>query len=141
MLNTYYFVPHPLFISYHFIYSIHLIMGNEKSRKLNETLAWNQHTDILSKKISRAIGGSTQVKRFVSKYTRFVFIRTIFIRKWGWKCSKFKNMLRTYRGWVKANNILLGCCTEWYKYPRGGTWVRFCWVCAAGLSEPPPHAL
>ena len=20
-----------------------------------------------------------------------------------------------------------------------GTWVRFCWVCAAGLSEPPPH--
>ena len=25
--------------------------------------------------------------------------------------------------------------------PRGGggTWVRFCWVCAAGLSEPPPH--
>ena len=21
----------------------------------------------------------------------------------------------------------------------GGTWVRFCWVCAAGLSEPPPH--
>ena len=22
----------------------------------------------------------------------------------------------------------------------GGTWVRFCWVCAAGLSEPLPHA-
>ena len=21
----------------------------------------------------------------------------------------------------------------------GGTWVRFCWVCAAGLSEPLPH--
>ena len=20
--------------------------------------------------------------------------------------------------------------------PRGGTWVNFCWVCAAGLSEP-----
>ena len=22
---------------------------------------------------------------------------------------------------------------------EGGTWVRFCWVCAAGLSESPPH--
>ena len=21
----------------------------------------------------------------------------------------------------------------------GGTWVKFCWVCAAGLSEPLPH--
>ena len=21
----------------------------------------------------------------------------------------------------------------------GGTWVNFCWVCAAGLSEPVPH--
>ena len=21
----------------------------------------------------------------------------------------------------------------------GGTWVNFCWVCAAGLSEPLPH--
>ena len=25
------------------------------------------------------------------------------------------------------------------KYPGGGTWVNFCWVCAAGLSEPLPH--
>ena len=24
--------------------------------------------------------------------------------------------------------------------PRGGgTWVNFCWVCTAGLSEPLPH--
>ena len=23
--------------------------------------------------------------------------------------------------------------------PIGGTWVNFCWVCAAGLSEPLPH--
>ena len=23
--------------------------------------------------------------------------------------------------------------------PRGVTWVNFCWVCAAGLSEPLPH--
>ena len=22
---------------------------------------------------------------------------------------------------------------------EGGTWVRFCWVCAVGLSESPPH--
>ena len=22
---------------------------------------------------------------------------------------------------------------------EGGTWVNFCWVCAAGLSEPLPH--
>ena len=22
---------------------------------------------------------------------------------------------------------------------EGGTWVNFCWVCAAGLSEPQPH--
>ena len=22
---------------------------------------------------------------------------------------------------------------------REGTWVNFCWVCAAGLSEPLPH--
>ena len=22
---------------------------------------------------------------------------------------------------------------------RGVTWVNFCWVCAAGLSEPLPH--
>ena len=21
----------------------------------------------------------------------------------------------------------------------GGTWVKFCWVCAAGFSEPLPH--
>ena len=25
------------------------------------------------------------------------------------------------------------------KLPGGGTWVNFCWVCAAGLSEPLPH--
>ena len=24
-------------------------------------------------------------------------------------------------------------------HPRGGTWVHFCWVCAAALSEPLPH--
>ena len=24
------------------------------------------------------------------------------------------------------------------KEPGGDTWVRFCWVCAAGVSEPPP---
>ena len=23
--------------------------------------------------------------------------------------------------------------------PGGGTWVKFCWVCAAGFSEPLPH--
>ena len=23
--------------------------------------------------------------------------------------------------------------------PRGGTWVKFCWVCAAGISEPLSH--
>ena len=23
--------------------------------------------------------------------------------------------------------------------PIGDTWVNFCWVCAAGLSEPLPH--
>ena len=22
---------------------------------------------------------------------------------------------------------------------KGGTWVQFCWVCAAGFSEPLPH--
>ena len=25
------------------------------------------------------------------------------------------------------------------KKPRGATWVNFCWVCAAGLSEPLLH--
>ena len=25
------------------------------------------------------------------------------------------------------------------EYSRGGTWVNFCWVCAAGNSEPLPH--
>ena len=24
------------------------------------------------------------------------------------------------------------------KKPRGVTWVNFCWVCAAGISEPTP---
>ena len=24
-------------------------------------------------------------------------------------------------------------------FARGGTWVQFCWVCAAGLSELLPH--
>ena len=24
-------------------------------------------------------------------------------------------------------------------FPGGGTWVKFCWVCAAGISEPLPH--
>ena len=24
-------------------------------------------------------------------------------------------------------------------FPREGTWVNFCWLCAAGLSEPLPH--
>ena len=28
--------------------------------------------------------------------------------------------------------------TEQY-FPGGVTWVNFCWVCAAGLSEPRPH--
>ena len=23
--------------------------------------------------------------------------------------------------------------------PTGDTWVNFCWVCAAGVSEPLPH--
>ena len=22
---------------------------------------------------------------------------------------------------------------------EGGTWIRFCWVCAAGISDPRPH--
>ena len=26
-----------------------------------------------------------------------------------------------------------------YSLYSGGTWVTFCWVCAAGLSEPLPH--
>ena len=28
---------------------------------------------------------------------------------------------------------------QWRKFPRGVTWVNFCWVCAASLSEPLPH--
>ena len=27
----------------------------------------------------------------------------------------------------------------WLKTSQGGTWVNFCWVCAAGLSAPLPH--
>ena len=30
-------------------------------------------------------------------------------------------------------------CSAWPVYPDGGgegTWVNFCWVCAAGFSEP-----
>ena len=33
-------------------------------------------------------------------------------------------------------------CVIWgNRPPEGVTWVNFCWVCAAGLSEPLPHSL
>ena len=34
------------------------------------------------------------------------------------------------------------CCLHvsgWHSAGRGVTWINFCWVCAAGLSEPLPH--
>ena len=38
---------------------------------------------------------------------------------------------------VKEANVPVFLCTA--KFLGGGTWVNFCWVCAAGLSEPLPH--
>ena len=56
-----------------------IMMGNEKIDRvksskcvgeyIDETLSWNHHTDYLSKKISRAIGGLNQVRRFVPTHT------------------------------------------------------------------------
>ena len=40
------------------------------------------------------------------------------------------------------SKLILDFIVENDFYPRGeggGTWVNFCWVCAAGLSEPLPH--
>ena len=42
----------------------------------------------------------------------------------------------------KASEVLtytLQPCLRFLTPPRGGTWIKFSWVCAAGLSEPPPH--
>ena len=41
--------------------------------------------------------------------------------------------IEQYRVIAKANSQLIK------GYDTGGNWVNFCWVCAAGLSEPLPH--
>ena len=37
---------------------------------------------------------------------------------------------------------ITAACVIWgNRPPAGATWGNFCWVCAAGLSEPLPHSL
>ena len=40
---------------------------------------------------------------------------------------------------AKINRNFLICEPGGRGGGTGGTWVNFCWVCAAGLSEPLPH--
>ena len=44
---------------------------------IDETLSWNHHTDYLSKKISRAIGGLKQVRRFVPTHTLITIYKAL----------------------------------------------------------------
>ena len=63
------------------------MMGNEKIDRvksskcvgvyIDETLSWNHHTDYLSKKISRAIGGLKQVRRFVPTHTLITIYKAL----------------------------------------------------------------
>ena len=57
-------------------------------------------------------------------------------------CVYVNNMLFSYNYYsVRFNTFKLRRYTRETecKEPGGGdTWVRFCWVCAAGVSEPPP---
>ena len=56
-----------------------IMLGNEKIDRvksskcvgvyIDETLSWNHHTDYLSKKLSRTIGGLKQIRRFVPTRT------------------------------------------------------------------------
>ena len=64
-----------------------IMMGNEKIDRvksskcvgvyIDETLSWNHHTDYLSKKISRAIGGLKQVRRFVPTHTLITIYKAL----------------------------------------------------------------
>ena len=44
---------------------------------------------------------------------------------------------------LAQQNTLYSCSAKWFSLcgggGGGGTSVNFCWVCAAGLSEPLPH--
>ena len=50
-----------------------------------------------------------------------------------WKQSLDRDI--HYRARVEARAKNSVACVS----PGGVTWVNFCWVCAAGLSEPLPH--
>ena len=64
-----------------------IMMGNEKIDRvksskcvgvhIDETLSWNHHTDYLSKKISRVIGGLKQVRRFVPTHTLMTIYKAL----------------------------------------------------------------
>ena len=41
--------------------------------------------------------------------------------------------------YMRRDSPVDGICDEPPRGGGGGTWVNFCWVCAAGLSEPLPH--
>ena len=65
-----------------------IMMGNEKIDRvksskcvgvyIDETLSWNHHTDYLFKKISRAIGGLKQVRRFVPTHTLITIYKLLY---------------------------------------------------------------
>ena len=44
---------------------------------IDETLSWNHHTDYIFKKISRAIGGLKQVRRFVPTHTLITIYKAL----------------------------------------------------------------
>ena len=53
-------------------------MGNDKIHRVQSSkCVGNHHTDYLSKKISRAIGGLKQVRRFVSSHALFAIHKAL----------------------------------------------------------------
>ena len=52
---------------------------------------------------------------------------------------------KAWPGWEDQYEIMTGAFGSMrrvkmvIRLPGGTTWVNFCWVCAAGLSEPLPH--
>ena len=72
---------------------------------------------------------------------------TVVLRKFFTVASRFSKITRRWRAcWSKSvylTFVSIRSCNVFVclpSPPRGkGTWVNFSWVCAAGLSEPPPH--
>ena len=62
-------------------------------------------------------------------------------------CSQVEYIVKVKEPWpvcishstCKSCDLFKDLIAQYYPGGGGGTWVQFCWVCAAGLSEPLPH--